>query len=187
VFDSDADVAAVVYGPGDDPDRLQREFADDLQRFGYRVVGPVQSGRRRRGVQERLPAVALPTRATGSLRRSCQLAWTTLSEERLAATRASITTATDESADLVIIKRFGPLEAAGAGFVDEIDRAVAADIPVLIAVPHQRFGTWIRFCAGMAVKLPCSREPIDAWWRTVSRQRNGRPPGTFATFCEMMK
>ena len=44
-FDAQCDVAAVVYGPNDGPDRLLIEFADDLFRSGFRPVGVVQSGR----------------------------------------------------------------------------------------------------------------------------------------------
>ena len=173
MFDSQADIAAVVYGPGDDPDRLQREFADDLRLCGHRVVGLVQVGRRCGMVQERMPALALPTRETVSLHHVRELAPAAchLDEEEFAETRRRVAAAIDEGADLVIINRFGKLEAAGTGFAGEIRRAVAADIPVLIAVPHQRFHTWIRFCAGMAVKLRCAREEIDGWWRFATAGR----------------
>jgi hypothetical protein len=86
-----------------------------------------------------------------------------------------------------MINRFGKLEAAGRGFVDEIKRAVVADIPVLIAVPDQRFWMWTRFCAGMTVKLACSRESLDAWWRTVSPRASAHPTRSGATFCEIAK
>ncbi len=59
------------------------------------------------------------------------------------------------------------------------------DIPVLIAVPEQRFATWIRFSEGMNVRLACRREALDRWWLTVtgpSRQRRGA-----GTFCEFAK
>jgi len=187
MFDSQADIAAVVYGPDDDPDRLLRAFADDLQRSGRRVVGLLQASRIGGMAQARLPAVAFPTRATVSLRHEYQPApvGCHLDAAQLAETRRSVAAAIDEGADLVIINRFGKLEAAGAGFVEEIKRAVTADIPVLLAVPHHRFMMWTRFCAGMAVKLACAREPIDAWWRTVAPRPSGHSSRTAATFCEM--
>jgi len=186
MFDSQADIAAVVYGPGEDPDRLLCAFADDLPRSGYRIVGLVQD-RHVGGIGERLPAVAWPTRAAVSLRHICKRAGCHLDEKDLAETRRRIAAAIHDGADLVIINRFGKLEAAGAGFVDEIKRAIAVDIPVLIAVPQWRFMIWTRFCAGMCVKLACAREPIDAWWRTVAwRPTESRAPSG-ATFCAVAK
>src|ERR1700730_18051256 len=46
MFDSQCDLAAMVYGSADDPDRLLREFADDLRRTGYRPAGLIQHGRK---------------------------------------------------------------------------------------------------------------------------------------------
>ena len=187
MFDSQADIAAVVYGPGEDPDRLLRGFADDLQRSGCRVVGLIQAGRAGGGAREHLPAVALPTRTAISLRHDCARAGCHLDERHVAETRRWIAAAIREGADLLIINRFGKLEAAGAGFVDEIKRAVAVDIPVLIAVPQWRFTMWTRFCAGMCVKLACSREPMQAWWRTVARRPGDHRAPSAATFCEVAK
>jgi nucleoside-triphosphatase THEP1 len=187
MFDSQAEIAALVYGPNDDPDGLLREFADDLRRSGCRVVGLVQGGRTGGGVRQHLPAVAWPTRAAVCLRHNSEPAGCRLDQKDLAETRRWIAAAIREGADLVIINRFGKLEAAGAGFVDEIKRAVAVDIPVLIAVPHWRFMVWTRFCAGMAVKLACARAPIDAWWRTVARRPGDHRAPSGATFCEIAK
>jgi nucleoside-triphosphatase THEP1 len=189
MFDSQDDIAAVVYGPADDPDRLLRAFADDLQRTGCRVVGLLQEGRNAGIAPGRLRAVVLPTRATVALRHDCEAAPVDchLDAGQVVEVRRAIAVAIDAGADLVIINRFGKLEAAGAGFVEEIERAVAADVPVLIAVPHWRFRTWTRFCAGMAVKLACAREPIDTWWRAASRRSNSAASGSGATFCAIAK
>jgi hypothetical protein len=52
VFDAQCDLAAVVYGAGDDPDRLISDFAADLCRSGCRPVGVVQRGRSCRSLAE---------------------------------------------------------------------------------------------------------------------------------------
>ena len=46
MFDSQCDLAALVYERGQDPDRILREFASDLKAGGYRAVGLVQLGHR---------------------------------------------------------------------------------------------------------------------------------------------
>ena len=44
MFDSQCDLAALVYDKDQDPDQLLREFASDLNASGYRAVGLVQLG-----------------------------------------------------------------------------------------------------------------------------------------------
>src|SRR5271170_764525 len=44
MFDSQCDLAALVYEHDEDPDRILRDFASDLNRRGYRAVGLVQLG-----------------------------------------------------------------------------------------------------------------------------------------------
>ena len=186
-FDAQCDLAAVVYGAGDDPDRLISGFAGDLRRSGRRPVGVVQLGRSCRSENPQLGVVMLPdgeviglashdeTHATG-----CRL-----DPDRFADLAMRLAAAIEDGADLVIINRFGCSEAEGKGLIDLIPQALDADIPVLIAVPEQRFATWIRFSEGMNVRLACRREALDRWWLTVtgpSRQRRGA-----GTFCEFAK
>jgi hypothetical protein len=76
--------------------------------------------------------------------------------------------ALEDGADIVIINRFGRQEREGKGLSYLIERALSADIPVVIAVPLHRFTDWIRFAGGMSVKLRCDRDALDAWWNGVS-------------------
>jgi hypothetical protein len=192
MFDSQADIAAVVYGPDDDPDDLLRAFAENLCGSGYRAVGLIQTSRKSAmstRAQQALSTIALPTGAPVSFRHSPGPSHTGchLDARELAAAKARLAKAIADGAHLVIINRFGRLEMAGQGFVEEIRQAVAADIPVVIAVPQHLFMTWTRFCSGMGVKLACSREPLNAWWRTVAPPSHGAAPRSSANFCEIAK
>jgi hypothetical protein len=62
-FDAQCDLAAVVYGADDDPDRLISGFAADLRRSGGRPVGVVQLGRSCRAESPRLGVVMLLQRS----------------------------------------------------------------------------------------------------------------------------
>src|SRR5262249_10275050 len=75
----------------------------------------------------------------------------------------------DHGADLVIINRFGKQEREGKGLAYAFERALDADIPVVIAVPVKRFADWIKFSGGMSVKLTCDRPSLVRWWDKVSR------------------
>jgi hypothetical protein len=183
-FDSQCDVAAVVYGADDDPDRVFVDFANDLRRSGRRPVGVIQVGRSCRSVDPRVSVAMLPedemvphieTQALG-----CRL-----DASRLNDLASRLTAAIGGGADLVIINRFGRSEAEGKGLIAVIARALDADIPVLIAVPEQRFAAWLQFSGGMNVRLACRREVLDRWWHTVTgppRESSGP-----ATFCEFAK
>ena len=63
----------------------------------------------------------------------------------------------------MIVNRFGRQEREGKGLSFLVERALSADIPVVIAVPSHRLADWIRFADGMSVKLRCDRAALDAW------------------------
>jgi hypothetical protein len=75
---------------------------------------------------------------------------------------AAVASAIDQGADLVIVNRFGRQEREGKGLSYLIERALSADIPVVIAVPSHRFQDWIRFAEGMSVKLHCDPHALNA-------------------------
>jgi hypothetical protein len=190
-LDAQCDLAAVVYGAEDDPDRLISGFAADLRRSGGRPVGVVQLGRSCRAENPRLGFVMLPDGEVVRLapqdiasEEEAQDTGCRLDPDRLAGLATRLATAIETGADLVIINRFGRSEAEGKGLINLIPQALDADIPVLIAVPEQRFAAWLRFSEGMNVRLACRREALDRWWLTVtgaSRARSGA-----GTFCELL-
>jgi hypothetical protein len=85
------------------------------------------------------------------------------------------------------VNRFGRQEREGKGLSYLVERALSADIPVVIAVPSHRFADWIKFTDGMSVKLRCAREALDAWWAAVSARNAGIVGRGQQTFCEVLK
>jgi nucleoside-triphosphatase THEP1 len=172
-FDAQCDLAALVYGQPDEPDRLLREFVQDLTGRGYRVVGLIQTRLRDGGAA----VTVLPTGETIPL---AQERGTIANASRdpcdLAEAAARIDVLIESGADLVIINRFGKLEAEGMGLVAEIARALSVDIPVVVAVPEFRFSEWLSFCRGMGVKLPCRNGSLQSWWNAmiVGEQRSAQ-------------
>ena len=98
-----------------------------------------------------------------------------------------VANAIEEGADLVIVNRFGRQEREGKGLSYLVERALSADIPVVIAVPSHRFADWIRFADGMSVKLRCNREALDAWWSAVTARDAGMIRRDHSTVCEVFK
>jgi|SRR5665213_4316150 len=186
MFDAQCDLAALVYGEDQDPDAILRDFAAELNASGRRAVGMVQTGQ---CADSSLSAVlvhtgevlllAQPATSPGS---GCKLDLNRLQD---AATR--VAGAMEAGADLVIVNRFGKRERDGKGLFRVIERALGADIPVVIAVSSASFADWIKFADGMSVKLACSREALEAWWSAVSARNGGLAGRDQPTFCEVFK
>jgi len=188
MFDSQCDLAALVYERDQDPDELLRDFASDLNRRGYRAVGLVQTGHRCLDAPK-LSAMLVHTgeerqlfQNLGSGATGCRL-----DVGQLLDAGSQIASAIEEGADLVIVNRFGRQEREGKGLSYLVERALSADIPVVIAVPNHRFADWIKFADGMSVKLRCDRTALDAWWRAVSARNTGVVGRDYQTVCEVLK
>jgi hypothetical protein len=188
MFDSQCDLAALVYERDQDPDRMLREFASDLMASGHRAVGLVQTGHHCTDAPK-LSATLVHTgeelqlfQDLGTCSTGCRL-----DVGQLLDAGAQVATAIDQGADLLIVNRFGRQEREGKGLSYLVERALSADIPVLIAVPSHRFADWIRFADGMSVKLRCNREALDAWWNAVSARNAGLMRPDHLTVCEVFK
>jgi hypothetical protein len=186
MFDSQCDLAALVYEPDQDPDRILREFAADLNVRGYRAVGMVQAGQ---CADSSLSAVLLHSGEKLLLAQDFDpgAGGCRLDLGRLQNAGARIADALEAGADLMIINRFGKRERDGKGLAYLIERALGADIPVVIAVPSHRFANWIKFADGMSVKLRCDREVLQAWWSAVSARGAGPGRRDHQTVCEVFK
>jgi hypothetical protein len=187
MFDSQSDLAALVYEQHQDPDQILRDFAADLNGRGYRAVGLVQLGHH--CVDANLSAMLVHTgerlplfQDLGSCSAGCRL-----DVGQLLDAGQQIADAIDQGADLLIVNRFGRQEREGKGLSYLVERALNADIPVVIAVPSHRFADWIKFADGMSVKLHCSREALDGRWAAVSARNAGIVGRDQQTFCEILK
>jgi hypothetical protein len=187
MFDAQCDFAALVYGVKDNPDRLLLDFTEDLRRSGVRTAGLVQlDGWTGQSDDRAVRTVVLSSREVIPVGHERNLAakGCGLDCRQLASIVKMIETAI-QGADLVVINRFGKLEAAGKGLIELIQQAADADIPVLIAVPEHRFPGWIKYSAGMSVRLPCRRTALDRWWQSVAMGLSGRSTAT--TLCALAK
>jgi len=179
-LDDHSDLAALVYCSDDDPDRVLHAFARTLIDQGLRVVGLVQSR-----TECQIEAILLPTgerielsQRLGPHSHSCSI-----DTGRLAQAAVHLQNGILAGSDLVVINRFGKLEAEGKGLLDELAQAVAVDTPVVIAVPEHRFGDWLHFSGRMSVKLACTSSSLQRWWNSVT----GGAAGSAPTYCEHVK
>lgn len=69
--------------------------------------------------------------------------------------------------DLVLLSKFGKLEADGRGLRDAFSAAIEAGIPVLTSVSPAFEEAWARFAAPLFVVVPADAGRIEAWRRDV--------------------
>ena len=186
MFDAQCDLAALVYDDEDDPDSVLRDFADDLNAHGFRAVGLVQAGQ---CADSSLSAVLVHSGETLLLAQPLSPGATgcKLDVSRLNDAGARVAGALEAGADILIVNRFGKRERDGKGLGFLVERALDADIPVVIAVSRQSFADWIAFAGGMSVKLACERTALQGWWRNVSLKTSARNAPDHVTVCEMFK
>ena len=188
MFDAQCELAALVYERDQDPDEVLRDFASDLNARGYRAVGLVQTGHHCVDAPE-LSATLVHSGEELQLFQNLGAGATgcRLDVGQLMDAGAQVAGAIEQGADLVIVNRFGRQESEGKGLSFLIERALSADIPVVIAVPSHRFADWIKFAGGMSVRLRCDRKTLDAWWQAVSARNAGVSGQRHQTVCEVFK
>ncbi len=72
-----------------------------------------------------------------------------------------------DEADLFILNKFGPEEAAGRGFISAIVKAMDQGIPVLVGVGTGNREAFDSFAGGLAETLPADPDTIREWCLTA--------------------
>lgn len=71
-----------------------------------------------------------------------------------------VETGSMEKADLFVLNKFGPEEAAGRGFCNVIGTALDQGVPVLVGVGGASIAAFEEFAGGLAVALPDDAQAI---------------------------
>ncbi|ABD05699.1 conserved hypothetical protein [Rhodopseudomonas palustris HaA2] len=87
---------------------------------------------------------------------------------------ALISAAFQKCPELLIINKFGQLEADGGGLGDVITEAVELGIPVLVGVSERRLASWREFTNGLAEEAMIDSPRVQQWLarRGLAAQRN---------------
>ncbi|MGQ9368934.1 DUF2478 domain-containing protein [Azospirillum sp. ST 5-10] len=160
--------AAVVHGPGSrDVDALLEDFAFTLKRRGFRVGGVIQrnfGGGAHCADQMELVDVADErtfgiSQDLGRGSTSCRVDPAGVADASQAVRRAVA-----EHADLILVNKFGGLEAEGGGLAQEILAAMAEGIPVLTSVGSRFLNEWHAATGGYGDLLSPQAESLWRWW-----------------------
>lgn len=135
-------------------------FAGELAAAGVKVRGliqrhdpdmqlvDVQSGRRYAITQD-----------LGALSDACRIDPAGFAEASVVLRRALA-----EGAELVVVNRYGKLEAAGGGLADEMLAVMAEGVPVLTCVGPDQVESWRAFTGDCGVLLPPALDALRQWW-----------------------
>lgn len=102
----------------------------------------------------------------------------------LAAACGLVQTAIAAGADLVILSKFGKVEANRHGLTEAFQAAIAADLPIVTAVAPLLAEAWAAFAGPLSVPVAADADALDAWWRRHARAKaaatSGEPAHTGA-------
>ena len=144
-----------------------------LQRFGDAVPGGKQAmwvedigtGQIIRLDQPRGPGAIACTFDTGALARAAYL----------------LQTASKSGAELIVVNRFGSIEAEGRGLRSEIAAAICSGLAVLIPIRVSLLPALEAFLGGPATCLPASAGAIEGWAEALfPHLARGRSPAVVA-------
>jgi hypothetical protein len=142
------------------------ELAAKLARSGLRIGGVVESG-------EAAPSGACGNLSLRDLSTGEQFAISqnlgpgsqacNLDGRGLTAACAAVERALEGGLDLVILSKFGKLEAARGGLYDAFRIAAATRTPLLTAVSPAMSAAWDAFAGPLSQFLPVEIEAVEAW------------------------
>jgi hypothetical protein len=149
-------------------DLFLMEVARRLEAEGIRLAGTVQSNhdrpdRAKCDMDLRVlpdgPVVRI-SEDRGSLARGCILDSGALEQTVLEVERHL------DTAEFLIINKFGKRESEGKGLVPVIATAIDRSIPVLVGVNGLNLPLFLQFCDGEAVHLPARLDSVLMWCRS---------------------
>lgn len=86
-----------------------------------------------------------------------------LDEAALAEVNGQVARSLDADPDLLILNKFGKVEAEGRGLLDLVAMAVDRGIPVVIGVPIRNLAPWRDFAGGMSVEFGDDPSQVADW------------------------
>lgn len=162
-----ASIGAIAYPEGIYPDRMIAAIAQQARAAGARLAGVVQHntcppGRSRCDMlleDLRTGAIIRISEDRGEEARGCRI-----NTQGLAEACASVETAlAGDLPDLLVINKFGKMEAEGAGLRDLIARAISQEVAVLIGVPKRNLAAWRAFAGPYAEELAPDPVAVMTW------------------------
>jgi len=177
-------ILAIVYSDGLAADRFISDLGYKSRDAGISVAGLVQNNKFIRDrakcdmeVEELASGVVLKiSEDRGKEARGCRLDRGILSEAA-----ALLSASLENGPELVVLNKFGKLEAEGRGLRDTLADAVQLGVPIIVGVPYRNLEQWRVFSGGLAEECPLGSSRLHEWMLLHGFNLNHRPADTAAS------
>ena len=160
-------IAALQGAPGETLQTILSQFAEALTRDGFRVAGVVEVSRcEAEGTCKTFAVRDLTSRAVITFSQDLGVGSTAcnLDPSGLAKACEAVERAIEDGADVVVLSKFGKLEAARGGLCDAFRTAILADLPIITTVSPLLADEWAQFAGNLSTKVPATLDALGAWW-----------------------
>ena len=159
-------ILALAYSDGLEVDRFLADLGYRFRNAGVAVAGLVQHNEFVRdrtkcdmNVEELASGRILQiSEYRGREARGCRLDVAALYEAA-----ALLTAAIETKPTLVILNKFGKIEAEGGGLRDALARAVDLAIPIMVGVPYRNIEQWRLFAGDLAEECLAGSPDVGRW------------------------
>jgi nucleoside-triphosphatase THEP1 len=159
-------ILAIVYSDGLAADRIISDLGYKIRDAGIAVAGIVQHNKFIRDrtrcdmeVEELASGIVLQiSEDRGKEARGCRM-------DRGALLEAAglLSSSLESEPDLLIINKFGKLEAEGRGLRETLSDAVQLGVPIVVGVPYRNIEQWRGFAGGLAEECPIGSSRLHEW------------------------
>ncbi len=148
--------------------KLLARFAERRIREGLRVAGVIEelavdancSACETLVLREAAGNMIVPiTQNLGSGSRACNI-----DTAGLAAACQSVLAGIERGADVVVLSKFGKIEAEGGGLLDAFQAAAAADLPCVAGIKPSFAGHFLEFAGGFSQWIEADDAALERWW-----------------------
>jgi hypothetical protein len=161
-----SNILAVVYTDGLAADKFLADWGYALRAAGLSVAGLVQlnsferdPGKCDMAVEELFSGTVLQlSEDRGKESSGCRL-------DRGILTQAAglLLAALEDKPDILVLNKFGKVEAEGEGLRDALAKAVELEVPIVVGVPFRNLDQWRIFAGDMAVECSVDSVPLRHW------------------------
>ncbi len=159
-------ILAVVYSDGLAADKFLADWGYSLRSAGLTVAGLVQLNTFVRNpskcdmaVEELFSGTVLQlSEDRGPEARGCRL-----DRSILAAASALLLDALSENPDILVLNKFGKIEAEGTGLRDVLAKAVELGVPIIVGVPFRNLDQWRNFVGDLAEECTVCSPQLREW------------------------
>ena len=159
-------IAALQGAPGETIQAILPQFAEVPKREGFRVAGVVEVSQcGEEGARKHLAVRDLTSKAVIKFSQDLGAGSTAcnLDPSGLAKACEAVERAIEDGADVVVLSKFGKLEAARGGLCDAFRAAILADLPIVTTVSPLLADEWAQFAGNLSNKVPPTLDALGAW------------------------